>query len=114
MTYNFRDDPTPAMSALIDETGALQLVHGTPQGDLITDQFTGSAVSVSIIPPRGWALESVNWQGGGNGTFSIPPLGQEETHSFVYTVFQGGVSLTDGGDFKIKNQGNGGSSGGGG
>jgi hypothetical protein len=114
MTYNFRDDPTPAMPTEINVTGGVILASGTPQGDLITENFTGSSVSVSIIPPRGWALDSVVWSGGGGGTFSIPAQGVEETHSFTYTVSQNGTSLTNGGDFKIKNQGNGGSSGGGG
>lgn len=115
MTYNFFDDPSPAMRALITSTGGVSLQHGTPQGDLITNEFSGSSVSVSIIPPRGWSLVSVIWNGGGSGgTFSVPAEGVEETHSFIYTVAQNGTSLTDSGAFKIKNQGNGGSSGGGG
>lgn len=108
MTYNFRDDPTPAMPAQIDSTGGLSLQEGSPQGDLITTAFTGSDVSVSIVPPRGWSLDSVVWPNGGGGTFSVPAAGQEETHPFTYTVTQNGTSLTDSGHFKIKNTGDGG------
>ena len=113
MTYNFRDNPAPSMAATINPTGGVSLAEGSPQGDLITEAFSGSSVSVSIVPPQGWSLDGVAWSGGGSGTFSVPALGQEETHSFTYTVSQNGTSLTDGGDFKIKNQGNGGGAGGG-
>ncbi len=114
MTYNFRNDPSPVMPAAIDPAGGgVYLEDGSPQGDLITDQFTGDSVTVSITPPRGWSLDSLVWSGGANGIFPIPASGQEETHSFTYTVSQNGTSLTDSGDFKIKKQSNGGGSGGG-
>lgn len=110
MTYNFTDDPAPVLPSDVDSTGTLILVDGTPQGDLITDRFTGSTVSVSIAPPRGWSLDSVTWTEGGSGTFSIPEPDVEESHPFVYAVSQNGTSKTGGGHFKIKKQGNGGGS----
>ena len=109
MTYNFVDEPSPVLPSYIDpSSGSLVLENGSPQGDLITKEFTGSAVSVSITPPRGWTLDQVTWPSGGSGTFSIPEEGVEESHSFTYTVSQNGTSLTDGGQFKIKKQSNGG------
>lgn len=111
MTYNFTDEPAPVLPSAFDAAGALHLVDGTPQGDLITEAFTGSSVSVTIAPPRGWQLDSVAWSGGGSGIFPIPQPDVEETHPFTYTVSNGSTSLTDQGTFKIKKQGNGGSSG---
>ncbi len=108
MTYNFRDEPAPAMAAEIDSAGGLSLRGGSPQGNLITEAFTGSDISVSIVPPRGWSLDSVVWPNGGGGTLTVPAAGQEETHPFTYTVSLDGTSLTDSGQFKIKNSGSGG------
>ena len=108
MTYNFTDHPAPVLPSHVDSTGNLILVNGTPQGDLITDNFTGSSVSVTIVPPRGWNLDSVIWTEGGSGTFSIPEPDVEETHPFVYAVSQNGTSKTGAGHFKIKKQSNGG------
>ena len=108
MTYNFQDEPAPELATEIDPTGSVTLVDGSPQGDLITDRYSETSVSVSIVPPRGWTLDSVVWVGGGSGTFNVPPEGVEETHQFSYTVSQNGTSLTDDGNhFKIKNIGDG-------
>jgi hypothetical protein len=112
MTYNFRDEPAPVLASQIDSTGTLNLAEGTPQGDLITDNFTGSSVSVSIRPPRGWSLDEVVWASGGSGTFPIPEPDVEEIHQFSYRVSRDGVAMSDNGHFKIKKQGNGGSTGG--
>ena len=114
MTYNFYNDPTPAMQAEIDPTGGLNLSEGSPQVELITSEYSGSTVSVSIVPPTGWSLDYVEWSGGGSGTITVPPVGTEHTHAFTYGISQNGTRMSDGGDFKIKNQGNGGGSGGGG
>ena len=108
MTYNFRDDPSPSMPIQIDATGALSLADGTPQGDLLTDAFSGTSVAVSVVPPRGWSLDSVDWPNGGRGTFSVPGPGVEEIHAFTYTVSQGGQSMSGSAQFKIKKQGDGG------
>ncbi|HLT35252.1 MAG TPA: hypothetical protein VK034_03180 [Enhygromyxa sp.] len=108
MTYIFTDDPAPVLTTRVDSTGTLSLINGTPQGDLITEAFSGGSVSVSIAPPRGWQLVSVVWSEGGNGTFSIPEPDVEETHPFLYTVAQNGTNLTGSGHFKIKKQSNGG------
>lgn len=108
MTYNFQDEPTPRLPSQIDTSGGVTLQNGTPQGNLITTAFPGRNVSISVLPPRGWALDSVVWPNGGGGTFSIPAPGVEETHPFIYTVSQSGQSLTGSGHFKIKKQGDGG------
>ena len=110
MTYNFTDEPTPVLSSRV-VSGVLSLVDGTPQGDLITEAFSGNNVSISITPPRGWQLDSVVWTEGGNGTFSIPEPDVEETHPFNFTVSKSGTSLTSNGHFKIKKQSNGSGSG---
>ncbi|MFO7564540.1 MAG: hypothetical protein R6X02_17985 [Enhygromyxa sp.] len=112
MTYNFTDEPTPVLHSQVDSTGTLTLVNGTPQGDLITDEFSGESVTVYIAPPRGWSLDSVDWPNGGNGTFPIPEPDVEETHPFNFTVkSKDGTNLSSNGHFKIKKQSNGGGSG---
>lgn len=106
MTYNFTDDPSPELPTTIDPaTGAVALDEGSPQGDYLTHAFSGRTVSISILPPSGWTLDDVTWSGGGTGTFTVPVAGQEETHSFTYTVSQNGSSQNDGGVFKIKRAG---------
>ncbi|KIG16263.1 hypothetical protein DB30_04723 [Enhygromyxa salina] len=105
MTYNFTDNPTPILNSIVDATGAVGLKEGSPQGDLITPNFTGSSVSVSIQPPEGWSLDDVVWTTGGTGTFGLPEPGQEHSHEFRYTVSQNGTSQTHAGSFKIKKDG---------
>ncbi|MEZ4302949.1 MAG: hypothetical protein R3B70_48950 [Polyangiaceae bacterium] len=104
MPYNFQDDPSPIMPAAVNSSGTVVLVAGSDQGDLITSAFSGSTVSISISPPRGWSLDTLTWVNGGNGTFSIPPLGTEDTHPFIFTVSKNGSSQTNTGQFKIKRQ----------
>jgi hypothetical protein len=108
MTYNFRDDPTPSLPTMIAMTGGVVLQQGSPQGDLITEEFGGDNISVSIVPPRGWSLDAVVWPNGGSGTFSVPDPGVEEVHPFNFTVSQDGQSLSNAGQFKIKKQSDGG------
>ncbi|WP_146157628.1 hypothetical protein [Enhygromyxa salina] len=94
------------MSSIVDATtGTVGLKDGSSQGDLITTNFTGSRISVSIQPPDGWSLDDVVWTSGGTGTFDVPAPGQEHNHEFTYTVSQNGTTQTDGGAFKIKNGG---------
>jgi len=107
MTYNFTDDPTPSMPSEVDSSGALTLTDGTPQGDYLTTNFSGSTVTVSIVPPLGYTLDTVTWPNGGNGTFNVPAPGGEDTYAFSYAVSNGDTRLTDNGQFKIKKQTNG-------
>ncbi|MCA9682541.1 MAG: hypothetical protein KC431_11540 [Myxococcales bacterium] len=107
-TYNFTDEATPTLNTIIDPTGGVTLQEGTVQGDLITSNFTGASVSVSLEPPSGWSLDSVTWAGGESGRLSVPSPGVETSHSFTYTISQNGTSLSSSGNFKIKHQGSGG------
>lgn len=102
--YNFTDDPSPDLTTFIDTSGNVQLTDGSPQGDLITDEFGGTSVSISIIPPSGWSLSSVEWNTG-NGTYSVPSSGNEDTYSFDFTVSQGAQQKSNSGVFKIKKTG---------
>lgn len=102
--YNFNDDPSPDLTTFINTAGDVQLTDGSPQGDLITDEFGGSSVSISIIPPSGWSLSSVEWNTG-NGTYSVPSSGNEDTYSFDFTVSQGALQKSNSGVFKIKKTG---------
>jgi hypothetical protein len=104
MPYNFTDDPTPALTTFIDAAGQVQLVNGSPQSELITSAYAGTSVSVSIVPPNDWTLDSVSWTPG-NGTIAVPPEGQEDTYSFSYTVSYGAQRSSGGGTFKIKKNG---------
>ncbi|GEM_PF-2215970 len=111
VSYNFTDDPEPSLTTIITATGAIDLADGDPQGNILTDEFCGRAVSISIEPPTGWILDSVTWTDGGTGTYLVPPVGSETTHGFDYKVSQNGSILTGGGSFKIKRQGGGGGTG---
>jgi hypothetical protein len=102
MTYNFTDDPSPDLPTLIDAAGDVVLQDGSPQGDLITDAFSGRTVTVSIVPPSGWTLDDVTWTSGGTGTFPIPGVGEVDSYDFSYTVSQEGNSKSNTGNFKIK------------
>ncbi|PRQ03380.1 hypothetical protein ENSA5_16450 [Enhygromyxa salina] len=103
MTYNFTDDPSPTLNTVLEPTtGAVVLADGAIQGNLITDQFSGGDVSVSIVPPSGWSLDDVQWTTGGTGTFAVPPVGEEHNHGFTYTVSHNGSSQSSAGSFKIK------------
>lgn len=104
MTYNFIDDPSPNLNTTIDPTGNVVLADGTPQVDLLTDNFGAREVSVSISPPSGWSLERIVWTGGGSGTFGVPAPGSETDHPFSYTVSQNGTQQTASGTIKIKRQ----------
>lgn len=108
INYNFTDEATPTLSTVIDPTGGVTLEDGTIQGELITENFTGASVSVSLEPPTGWSLDSVTWAGGESGQLSVPSPGVETSHSFTYTISQNGTSLSSSGNFKIKRQGLGG------
>lgn len=105
MTYNFTDVAAPSLATNILATGDVDLVSGSPQGDLLTSAFGGTSVTVTIVPPSGWTLTSVSWSGGGTGTFTVPSPGVENTYSFNYTVSQSGASKSNGGVFKIKKAG---------
>lgn len=105
MTYNFTDDPNPVLKTFIDAAGGVDLVDGSPQGDLITSAFGGSSVTISISPPEGWSLQSVTWTPG-NGTYPIPDPGDENSYSFDYVVNQGAQTKSNGGVFRIKKPSN--------
>lgn len=105
MTYNFTDNPSPVLNSIVDATGAVGLAQGTQQGDLITDNYSGSSVSISITPPAGWSLDDVVWTTGGTGTFDVPATGQEDSHEFTYTVSHNGSTQTQSGSFRIKKNG---------
>jgi hypothetical protein len=110
--YNFRDEPSPSLLSTVDTaSGIATLIQGSEQGDFLSESFTGGSVSVSIQPPTGWSLQSVNWSNGTPGVLSVPPPGVEESHRFDFTLAQNGTSLTGTGKFKIK-KATGGSSGG--
>jgi hypothetical protein len=106
MTYNFTDHPSPVLNSIVDAaTGMVTLEDGSLQGDLITDSYQDSSVSVSIAPPNGWALDNVSWAGGGTGIFAVPASGQVHKHDFTYTVSNNGTRQTSSGSFKIKKNG---------
>jgi hypothetical protein len=106
MTYNFTDHPSPVLNSIVDAaTGMVALANGSLQGDLITDSYQDSSVSVSITPPDGWSLDDVVWTTGGTGTFAVPASGQEHKHDFIYTVSHNGTRQTSSGSFKIKKNG---------
>lgn len=103
MSYNFNDVATPSLTTtILPATGDVDLVDGSDQGDLLTSRYSGTSVTVIIVPPSGWTLTSVSWSGGGNGTFTVPNPGVENTYTFNYTVSQSGASKSNGGVFKIK------------
>ncbi len=102
--YNYRDEPSPSLQAVIDANGAVTLAQGLDQGDLLTAAFSDPAVQVSIQPPTGWSLQSVTWSNRSTGgVLSVPAPGQEESHQFDFTLAQNGTALTcKGGKFKVK------------
>lgn len=105
MTYNFTDAANPTLpTTIVPASGDVDLVDGSPQGDYITTAFAGTTVTVTIVPPSGWTLTSVNWSRG-NGTFTVPAPGIELSCDFNYTISQSGGSKTNGGVFKIKKAG---------
>lgn len=104
MSYNFTDDPSPDLTTFIDAAGDVRLTDGSPQGDLITDEFAGTSVSISIIPPSGWSLSAVDWNTG-NGTYTVPSSGNVDTYTFDFQVTQGAVQKNGNGVFKIKKSG---------
>lgn len=110
--YNFRDEPSPSLASTIDATGSATLLQGPEQGNLLSESFTGGSVLVSIQPPTGWSLQSVDWSNGTGGILSVPAPGVEESHRFNFTLAQNGTSLTGTGKFKVKKS-TGGSTGGG-
>jgi hypothetical protein len=106
MTYNFNDVAAPSLpTTILAATGNVDLVSGSPQGDLLTSAYSGSSVTVTIVPPSGWTLAAVSWSDGGTGTLPVPNPGVENTYTFNYTVAQSGVSKSSGGVFKIKKAG---------
>lgn len=100
--YNYTDEPSPSLQSTIDASGALTLTQGLDQGDLLTAAFSGGSVQVSIKPPTGWSLQSVNWSNGTSGVLSVPQPGVEESHRFDFTLAQNGTSLSCAGKFKVK------------
>ena len=104
MTYNFTDEQYPSLKTTIDAAGtSVTLEDGTPQGDLLTVNFYGEHVQVSIVPPEGWSLDEVLWDSSSTGTLPVPAAGTEVTHNFTYKVSQAGSgTLSSGGAFKIK------------
>lgn len=104
MSYNFTDDPSPDLTTFIDAAGDVRLTNGSPQGDLITTEFGGTSVSISIVPPTGWSLSSVEWNTG-NGTYLIPDSGEVDTYTFNFQITQGALQKNGGGIFKIKKAG---------
>jgi hypothetical protein len=100
--YNFHDEPTPSLPSAIDSTGKVTLLDGLEQGDELSASFSASSVQVSIQPPSGWSLQSVNWSNGTTGVLSVPPPGEEVSHRFNFTLAQNGTSLTGTGKFKVK------------
>ena len=108
MTYQFNDTPTPVLpTTILPASGDVDLVQGSPQINSLSTAFSGSTVSVTIAPPSGWTLTSVNWSSGGTGTFPVPNPGAEDTYTFDYTVSQNGSSRSNTGVFKIKRAGTG-------
>lgn len=104
MSYNFTDDPTPALTTTINAVGDVVLVNGSPQSELITSAYGGSSVTVSIVPPSGWTLSSQTWTPSGP-TLTVPPSGQEDTYSFTYSVSQGTAKKAGAGVFTLKKNG---------
>jgi hypothetical protein len=103
--YTMTDVATPALpTTILPASGAVDLVNGSPQLDHITSGSSITTVSVTIVPPSGWTLDSVSWSSG-NGTYRVPSPGNEVSYSFTYTVSQGAVVKTNGGVFKIKKAG---------
>ncbi len=101
--YNYRDEPSPSLQSTIDPaSGALTLTQGLDQGNLLTEAFSAGSVNVSIQPPTGWSLQTVNWSNGTGGVLSVPPPGVEESHRFDFTLAQNGTSLSCAGKFKVK------------
>jgi hypothetical protein len=106
MSYNFVDDPTPTLPSFINGTGDLEMTDGDDQGDWLTSGFQGSTVACTVTPPSGWTLDSVSWDSGAsNGTFTIPSLGNEDTHTFDVQVSLRGDTKETSGVIKIKNAG---------
>jgi hypothetical protein len=107
MTYQFNDVATPVLpTTIVPASGDVELVQGSPQIDSLSSAFAGTTVSVTIAPPTGWTLTSVNWSSH-NGNFPVPNPGAEDTYTFNYTVSQSGASKSNTGVFKIKRAGNG-------
>ena len=102
--YNFEDDPNPQLLTFINAANEIDLVDGSPQSELITTAFTGSSVTITIVPPSGWTLDSVEWDSG-NGTYAVPPTGTSISHDFEYTASQGTESKSGNGTFTIKKNG---------
>lgn len=106
MSYQFTDTPTPAMPLrIVPPANDVDLVEGSPQVELISTAFSGTTVAPTLVPPTGWTLTNVSWSSG-NGIFTIPNPGAEDTYTFDYTVSQaGGASKSNTGVFKIKRAG---------
>ena len=108
--YNFNDDPSPTLTTGFDATGSVVLKEGTTQGNLLSETFSASTISVSIKPPsQGWSI-SVDWGAGNTGVFPTPNPGDEQTYSFNYQADDPatGTSGTGTGSFKIRRAGSGG------
>jgi hypothetical protein len=107
MTYNFNDVAAPSLPTFIPAgSDAVELVDGSPQGDLLSSSYSGTSVFVTIAPPSGWTVTAVSWSNGSSGTLVVPAPGIEVTYTFNYTISQTGqASKSNGGVFKIKKAG---------
>ena len=87
--YNFTDDPSPTLTTGVDSSGTVVLKRGSPQGDLLTHNFSGSTITVSINPPgSGWQVDTVTWSNGSAGVFPVPAAGSEAVYNFDYQISQ--------------------------
>ena len=103
--YNFKDEPSPALTTGLDAAGGVVLKQGSPQGNLLTESFSGSLVTVSVDPPAaGWQVDTVTWSNGSAGVLPVPAAGNEAVYSFDYQISEPttGSSSTGSGQFKIK------------
>lgn len=86
--------------------------HSPAVDDVILDYWLQAldgraSVQVSIQPPRGWSLQSVNWSNGTGGVLTVPEPGVEESHRFDFQIAQNGTTLSCAGKFKVKKAGGG-------
>ena len=105
--YNFTDDPTPNLPTQFNAANEIELVDGSPQGDELTSDYSGSTITVTIVAPTGWTTtEQTFSNGGGSGTLTVPRPGNEDVYTFSYTVEDtGGTKKSGSGVFKVKKTG---------
>lgn len=100
--YNFTDDATPDLPTQINAANEVELVDGSPQGDHLTAAYSGSTITVTVVPPSGWSLDDCSLPN--NGTLDVPRAGDEDVYSFTYTVKNSSTSEKKSGSgvFKVK------------